>query len=109
MTGGVVSGSGALPRGERGSWGGNVMDIHENGLALLAGLILAGGAWPDLVAAMRDLRDADVSRREVLEVLESLRADSLDDQTEDTLLDLMDIAAGFCPIEKSLWRRLFSR
>lgn len=85
------------------------MDIDENGLARLAGQILAGGAWPDLVAAMRDRRDAGVSRHEVLEVLESLRADSPDDQTEDTILDLMDIAAGFCPIEKSLWPRPFSR
>lgn len=59
--------------------------------------------------AMWYRRDAGVSRHEVLEVLESLRADSLDDQTEDTILDLMDTAAGFCPIEKSLWRRPFSR
>jgi hypothetical protein len=69
----------------------------------LEAAITTGHSLRQIVATLRVYRDAGVSRREVLDALETLRAHVQDEATEDRILEVMDTASGFCSVENTVW------
>jgi hypothetical protein len=73
---------------------------------LLEGLqeiISAGVPLAQVVSTLREYRDQGASRREVYLALEALREKARDDETEDRILEVMDIVSGFCSPHLSVW------
>jgi hypothetical protein len=65
--------------------------------------ILAGRPLNQIVETLRGFRDAGVSRDEVSQPLESLRARTTDEATEDRILEVMDLVSGFCRADPTVW------
>jgi hypothetical protein len=65
--------------------------------------ILAGRPLNQIVETLRGFRDVGVSRDEVSQALESLRARTTDETTEDRILEVMDLVSGFCRADPTVW------
>jgi hypothetical protein len=58
----------------------------------------------DVFASLSDFKKLGGTQAEALEVLEQLRAESRDDETqEDSILEMMDIASGWCNPRFRVW------
>lgn len=58
----------------------------------------------DVFASLSDFKTLGGTQAEALEVLEQLRAESRDDETqEDCILEMMDIASGWCNPRFRVW------
>jgi hypothetical protein len=65
--------------------------------------IMTGRSLRQIVAALRDLRGAGVSRQEVERALQGLRSRAPDEAAEDRILEVMDVVSGFCRREDTVW------
>jgi hypothetical protein len=59
--------------------------------------------FEDVFAILNDFKNLGGTQAEALEVLEQLRSESQDEETEDYILDMMDIAAGWCAVKFRVW------
>ena len=75
------------------------MEIYE---ILKAGMA-RGDAFSDLYEQMRTMAKAGIPAHDVMTALECLRAEAVDEGEEDRILDLMDIATGYCSEPMRLW------
>jgi hypothetical protein len=57
----------------------------------------------DVFAILSDFKNLGGTQAEALDVLEQLRSESQDEETEDYILDMMDIAAGWCAVKFRVW------
>lgn len=69
----------------------------------LEAAIAAGHSLRQIIAGLRDLQGAGVSRQEVQHALEALRDRVGDEDIEDRILEVMDIVSGFCRREDTVW------
>ncbi len=79
------------------------MSRHTGRLSVFADHVLGDEPLQDLVAEMRDLRDAGISSQEVLSLLEDLRSRCPVSHGEDRILELMDYVTGFCSADQIIW------
>lgn len=56
-----------------------------------------------ILPQLREYRSRDVSRSAVLTILEDLRDAASSEATEDRVLEVMDLVAGFCRVEDAVW------
>lgn len=66
-------------------------------------LVLAGSSIQEVLLKLRTLKGQGVTRADVQECLESLRAESEDDAIDDRILEILDFVTGFCRVEDSVW------
>jgi hypothetical protein len=66
-------------------------------------IISAGAPLAHVVSTLREYRDQGASRREVYTALEALREKARVDETEDRILEVMDIVSGFCSPHLTVW------
>jgi hypothetical protein len=52
---------------------------------------------------LRDYKETGGTREEALAILECMRDEASDEQTEDRILELMDFVAAFCAPHSRLW------
>jgi hypothetical protein len=64
--------------------------------------LLREASMDELIGILREYRDKGLSAQAALEVLQSLRARA-DESTEDRVLEIMDIVAGFCAPHVRVW------
>jgi hypothetical protein len=57
----------------------------------------------DVSAILNDFKNLGGTQAEALEVLGQLRSESPDEETEDCILEMMDIAAGWCAARLRVW------
>lgn len=57
----------------------------------------------EVVAVLRRCKQQGVSQREVYARLETWRTTELDDATDDRILEVADIVAGFCAPHLKVW------
>jgi hypothetical protein len=57
----------------------------------------------DVSAILKDFKNLGGTQAEALEVLGQLRSESPDEETEDSILEMMDIAAGWCNARFRVW------
>lgn len=57
----------------------------------------------DVFASLSDFEKLGGTQAEALEVLEELRAESRDEAEEDCILEMMDIASGWCAARLRVW------
>jgi hypothetical protein len=69
----------------------------------LEAAISAGVPLGQIIPTLREYRRLGVTRREVQLALEALRDQTRDEATEDRILEIMDIASGFCTRENTVW------
>lgn len=56
-----------------------------------------------VVATLRKYRGLGISRDEVVDALEAMRGRTTDEAIEDRILEVLDIATGFCSREQDVW------
>jgi hypothetical protein len=59
--------------------------------------------YMDARSILVEYRDKGFSAQEVYALLESIRSSLRDDGMEDKVLEIMDIAGGFCPRNLRVW------
>lgn len=59
--------------------------------------------WDDLASILRDHRDRGLPPRAAYDALEGLRVRAPDAATQDRILDLMDVACGWCSPGRRIW------
>jgi hypothetical protein len=57
----------------------------------------------DVSAILKDFKNLGGTQAEALEVLEQLRSEAPDEEIEDCILEMMDIAAGWCNARLRVW------
>jgi hypothetical protein len=57
----------------------------------------------DVFAILSDFKNLGGTQAEALEVLQQLRSESQDEETEDCTLEMMDIAVGWCAARLRVW------
>jgi hypothetical protein len=57
----------------------------------------------DVSAILNDFKKLGGTQAEALEVLGQLRSESPDEETEDCILEMMDIAGGWCNARLRVW------
>jgi hypothetical protein len=80
--------------------------MASNKIDLLHNLRKAIRPQPSLVdvsAILNDFKNLGGTQAEALEVLGQLRSESPDEETEDCILEMMDIAAGWCNARLRVW------
>lgn len=75
----------------------------EHLLEELEGVISARIPLRQVVSTLREVRDQGVTRQEVQSALQTLRERARDEETEDRILEVMDVVSGFCPRESTVW------
>jgi hypothetical protein len=61
-------------------------------------------SWEDVHSILSDFKSLGGTQAEALEVLEQLRSESRDEETEDCILEMMDIASGWCAPRFRVWQ-----
>jgi hypothetical protein len=56
-----------------------------------------------IAMTLREYRQRGVTREQVRSALEALRERAPDEETEDRILEILDIVSGFCPRETTVW------
>ncbi len=65
---------------------------------------LEGGAGLlQMVDLLRASRTQGLTRAEAMQTLEALRAESLTEAAEDSILEVMDVVVGFCSPHLRVW------
>jgi hypothetical protein len=57
----------------------------------------------EVVTILSNFKNSGGAQAEALDILEQLRAESPDEATEDYILEMMDIATGFCAPRLRVW------
>lgn len=57
----------------------------------------------ELHQLLEEFRDQGGSSEDALAVLKRLRAEANDERIEDRILELMDVATGYCPPHLRIW------
>jgi hypothetical protein len=57
----------------------------------------------DIVSLLRGYKSQGVTQGEVYSFLESLRAGTRDEATDDRILEVADFVAGFCSPHMKIW------
>jgi hypothetical protein len=82
------------------------MNRHTSRLRVFTDHVLGDEPLQNLVAEMRELRDAGISAEEVLCLLGELRLCCPASLTEDRILEIMDYVTGFCSIDQIIWPKI---
>jgi len=53
---------------------------------------------------LRSFKESGGKQEEAYSVLEEIREEDKEEPFEDRLLEVMDFASGFCPIDKRIWQ-----
>jgi hypothetical protein len=69
----------------------------------LKGMISAPISLSQIVVASREYCQQGVARQEVQSALERLREKAQDEDTEDRILEVMDIVSGSCSPQMTVW------
>ena len=69
----------------------------------LQGAISARVPLAQVAMSMREYRQHGVTREQVRSALEALRERAPGEETEDRILEILDIVSGFCPRETNVW------
>jgi hypothetical protein len=80
-------------------------DFSEWHDKLISGLI-NGAYFDELYKILVDMKENKIDSQDAYSILESIKSSSelnLSENTEDTLLDLMDIAVGYCNFKYRIW------
>jgi hypothetical protein len=57
-----------------------------------------------LLKSLRSFKERGGKQAEAYSLLEEMREEITDESVEDRLLEVMDFASGFCPIDKRIWK-----
>jgi hypothetical protein len=72
-------------------------------LVALQGAIRARIPLAQIAVTLREYRQQGVTRQQVQSALEALRNSAPDEETEDRILEVMDIVSGFCSPQLTVW------
>lgn len=75
------------------------LDVRQE----LETLISKDAPLNSIVDRLKCWRGIGVTRSDVQSVLEQMRGDCHDEASEDRILEVMDIVAGFCHAQISVW------
>jgi hypothetical protein len=75
----------------------------EHLLEGLRGVISARVPLSEIVPTLREYRHQGVSRHQIQSALNTLRERASDEETEDRILEIMDIVNGFCSPHLIVW------
>jgi hypothetical protein len=59
-----------------------------------------------LLKILRSFKESGGKQEEAYSILEEVRKENKGELFEERLLDVMDFASGFCPVDKRIWQSL---
>lgn len=76
--------------------------MKEEFRALIKDALARHASLDEFLDILRKQRDAGLAQQSAYDALEELRAEA-DEQTEDRVLEIMDIVSGFCAPHLRIW------